>query len=276
MNKVIFNEGGQPIFLDDLKTIQDFAIGQLGNLLYVLGREEDTFLLNDMSAEFISNDTNTSTFKTKKNWIVNKGLIYEIPETTVVVSTWDDPLYVGFKTIESDLRTFEDGQEHACVMTYEAYLSTTKTTNSMLNVFELKTLWALLASKINIDTPAPKYRDISVKFHNGYSGTVQYKDVGDAYRVKIYLSSENLAWETVSGEEDKVTMLFSYNNKIFPYADKTFYADMVIGVGGDTEARAQHATLQNREMSMWLNVNADIDFNTPATCPIRTIFEIPK
>lgn len=276
MNKVIFHEGGQPIFLDDLKTIQDFAMGQLSNLLRVLGQEEDIFLLNDMSGDIVSYDSETgkTTFKIKKNWIVNKGLIFEIPETTVSVLTWEDPLYVGFKSAEIDKRTFEDGQEHACMINHEAFLSTTKTGTSMMNVFDLKTLWNLIAPKINSSIPVQEYKDISVDFRNGYSGKVQYKDVGDAYRVKISVSSDNFAWETYSGSSNPMKMLFTFKDNSFPYANRTFYADVVIGVGGDTEARAQHATLQNREMSVWLDVNSNLDY--PSACPVKTIFEIPK
>lgn len=276
MNKVIFSEGGQPIFLDDLRTIQECALGQLADLLRVLGCEEETFLLDEISGELVSCDTDTSksTFKIKKNWIVSKGLIYEMPETEVVVATWDAPLYVGFKLTESDRRIFENGQEHACKMNYEAFLSTTKTGFSMQNVFELKTLWALIAPKINNNIPVQEYQDIKVEFSNGYNGTVQYKDIGDAYRVKVSLSSENFAWETYSGTNDAMKMLFTFGKNSFPYANRTFYADVVIGVGGDTEARAQHATLQNREMSLWLNVDSNLDY--PAACPVKTIFEIPK
>ena len=276
MNKVIFSEGGQPVFLDDLRTIQECALGQLGRLLHALEGEEDIFLLNEMNAEFVSNDadTNKSTFRIKKNWIVCKGLIHEIPETTVEVATWNDPLYVGFKSTEGDRRVFENGQEHACKMNYEAFLTTTNTGTSMRNVFELKTLWSLIAPKINNNIPVQEYQDIKVQFSNGYKGTVQYKDVGDAYRVKISVSSENFAWETYTGTNDAMKILFTFDRNSFPYANRTFYADVVIGVGGDTEARAQHATLQNREMSLWLNVDSNLDY--PAACPVKTIFEIPK
>lgn len=271
MNKVIFSKGGQPVFLDDLKTIQDFSVAQLGGLLSALGCEEETFLLEDLSAEIVSYDADTgkSTCKVNKNWIVNKSLIYEIPETTVTVTTWDDPLYVGFKSTEIDKRTFEDGQEHACMISYEAYLSTIKTESSMLNVFDLKTLWKLIAPKIKNNISVQEYRDISVVFANGYKGKVQYKDIGDAYRVMINVSSDYLAWET---NLDK--MLFTFNENSFPYEKRKFFADVVIGVGGDTEARSQHATLENREMSVWLDVNSNLDY--PAACPVKTIFEIPK
>lgn len=278
MNKLLFNEGGQPVYLDDLKTLQDTSQDQLGLLLSTLGAKSDVFLMNEMKGSLVSVDTSAgkTTFKTDRNWIVKSGIIYEIPQTTLTVSSWDNPLYVGFKTTESDTRNFEDGQEHNCLETLEAYLSINKSNDSMLNVWNLKTIWALMAPLIKANTSVESYKNISVQFINGYSGTVQYKDVGDAYRVCINISSQNTKWEKVI-DEKIYTGLFSFGNSSFPYSYRTFYADVVLGSGGDTEARAGHASLINREGSVELSgLRTDMDICRPIDCPIKAIFELPK
>lgn len=279
MNKLLFNEGGQPVFLDDLKTLQESPQEQFSMLLAVLGSNEEIFLMNAMTGKLISVDETTgkSTFKTERNRIAKEGVIYEIPETTIVVDSFYDPLYVGFKTTESDRRNFNDGQEHACLAVREAFLSTTKLDDSMQNVWSLKTMWSLMAPLVKANTASESYKNIRVEFRNGYSGIVQYKDVGDAYRIRIDIKSENAEWDTGGiPSADPLTSLLSFTDQDFPYSDRTFYADIVIGVGGDTSARAGHASLVNRENTLWLEGVSGMDFNTPSNCPVKTIFEIPK
>ena len=44
MNKLLFNEGGQPVYLDDLEMIQSEPLNQTGMLLKALGAGTSMFL----------------------------------------------------------------------------------------------------------------------------------------------------------------------------------------------------------------------------------------
>lgn len=46
MNKLIFSEGGQPVCLDDLKTLQDMIVGTIKPLLLALSKT-NVFILDD-------------------------------------------------------------------------------------------------------------------------------------------------------------------------------------------------------------------------------------
>lgn len=274
MNKLLFNEGGQPVFLDDLELMQAEPLSQLGMLLKALGAGTGTYLLKEKNGKMLGPvGDDKESYYIGQNWLVKDGAVYELPGTNIILGD-NDVVYVGVKTVETDERNFDDGQSHACRRTATAYYSTVKTDDDMVKYNDLKEIWSLIALPIKRNTPVATYIDINVSFHNGYSGTVQYMDVGDAYRVRIDIKSNAASWETLSGELDST--LFYFTDKGFPYAWSTFYVDVVLGVGGDTEARAKHAILQNSEGNLRLNGVADNDVNRPMGCAVKTIFEIPK
>ena len=275
MNKLLFNNGGQPVYLDDLRTLQETAQEQIGLLLDGLGGNESVCLFAKASCDLVSfdNETLRPTIKIAKNIVVKDGVLYELPETTLTADSMESSIYIGFKTTEGDVRTFEDGQEHACTQKLEAYWSTVKSSPSMVDALDVKTIWSFMAPLINNNIVTPSYRNISVEFYNGYKGTVQYKDVGDAYRVKINASSSNLEWEKY-GSGDDLTTIFSFNDNSFPYANRTFWANTVIGVGGDDSATESQGTLHNSEGMVYLDANNVVSY--PAVCHVNCIFEIPK
>ncbi|MDE5986552.1 MAG: hypothetical protein K2H16_04635 [Prevotella sp.] len=275
MNRLIFNNGGQPVYLDDLRTLQEAAQTQMAILLEGLSGDESVFLFTKASCELVSfdNETLKPTLKIARNIVVKDGILYELPETTVTADSMESTIYIGFKTIEADVRTFEDGQEHACTQRHEAYWSTVKSSPSMVDALNLKTLWALVAPLINNNIATPNYRNINVQWHNGYTGKVDYKDIGDAYRVRINAASNNFEWEKY-GTGDDNTAIFSFNDDSFPYSNRTFWADTVLGVGGDTSARESKGSIYNHEGTVHLDPNNIISY--PAVCPVRAIFEIPK
>ncbi len=161
MNKMLFSEGGQPLYIDDLKTLQENPTNQMSALLQALGANTSVFLLERFQGELkkLNEGDKTTTFQTKKNWLVLDGIIYEIKETTLVAHSWNDPLYVGVRKSTSDVRTFEDGQERACRETAEAFLTFEKT-EGVFNVSELKTLFDLIAPSIVIKLSETEYKDM--------------------------------------------------------------------------------------------------------------------
>lgn len=274
MNKLLFNEGGQPVYLDDLKILQETPQNQIAQLLSAFGSGETSFLLASLHGDIISIDTTThkTTTKVHKNWLVEDGLIYEIPETTIVVSSWNDPIYVGIKTTEGDARNFEDGQSHPCTENQEAYLSTVKTDESMINVWGLKTIFSLMGSLMSEEQTDAAYKDIDVSFSNGYSGTVQYKELSDCYRIKVKISSTSTAWgDNTSGIVFSIISPDSLLHNVTRFS--TYFA-----TGGDTPDRMHQAYLQFR----WdgtvtlVGITPSSDTDAPDLCTIDTIFEIPK
>lgn len=196
MNKILFSEGGQPLYIDDIKTLQENPANQMSALLQALGANTSVFLLDRFQGELkkIDQSAATTTFQTKKNWLVLDGVIHEIKETTLVAHSWNDPLYVGVRKSNSDVRTFEDGQEHACRETAEAFLSFEKTEGAF-NVFELKTLFDLIGPKMKVESQEWKEEDDAFSHPvNGYHGTIRKKRGPGFLIKKISLESDNTEW----------------------------------------------------------------------------------
>lgn len=275
MIKLLFKEGGQPVYLDDLEALQNNAQTQLGLLLSNLGDGADMYLFEKMEADIVSGDITkgTTTFKTRQNWLAKGGVIYEIPPTTLTVKSWSDPIWLGIKTTETDKRTFDDGQERMCMETTEAYLSTDKTSDDMVNVNQLKTLWQLMAPEIQHNERFSEYQTLKVTWYNGYSGVVKGKDIGDAYRIMINVSSSNTSWE--ENANGKILMAFD-DSAYMIMQNENLFVDVVKGTGGDTPARQMHATLAIREGIVYLEGMGEGDIDTPIFCDIKVIFEIPK
>ena len=271
MNKLLFNQGGQPVFLDDMKLLQDNPGSQAAMLLGGLTGGVNVFLFNSMNGELVSSDvTNgTSTFRISRNWIAWDGIIYEIPETTVTVPSWDTPVYIGLQTTDTGVRTFEDGQQHACVQTTRACLSLEKTDPGMVNVWELKTLFELMGPLVKVREPVSAYKDMRVTFHNGYTGKVQYKEETDYYKVIIKLSSSNPAWGPDSGA------LFGVNPSSYGFMSQKVSNSFL--TGGDTPARQQIAQIKIVDGGAVLSgIDLTGDTNTPLSCPINAMMIIPK
>lgn len=268
MNKLLFNEGGQPVFLDDLELMQAEPLSQLGMLLKALGAGMGTYLLKEFSGKYLATDdaSGKTVYAVNGNWLVKDGVIYELPETSVLMGD-GETLYVGLKTSKSDTRNFDDGQSHVCLQTITGFYSTTKTDDGMVDVKSLKTIWELVAPIIKMFTPEESYKDLAVTFKNGYSGTVQYKDVGDAYRIKVRISSDSDSWD--NGK----LFVFQMDNSLESTILQSFYANIAYPL--NRYATPLHGWLYNDGGNVYIE-GVDGSKYAPHVCWVDTIFEIPK
>lgn len=153
MNRLVFNEGGQPIFLDDIKLLQDNDAGFNRQFLNAISGKSSAFLFQplDMKPLSVDQEKLTTTAKVYAGSIVVAGEIIDFPESTVTVKTWSDPLYVCIKETENEEREFEDGQTRPCRKSVQAYISTSKDGAKVAyNVLELPTLTELLRRNLGL------------------------------------------------------------------------------------------------------------------------------
>ena len=266
---MLFSEGGQPLYIDDLKTLQENPANQMSVLLRVLGGNTSAFLLNRFQGEFKDTEQGQQIiFQTKKNWLVLEGTIYEINETTLTVNSWTDPLYVGDRRLSSEVRTFEDGQERACRETAEAFLTLEKT-EGVFNVNELKTLSDLMASMIAYKIPEKEYKDVNVNMLNGYFGILQER-VEPGYRIiKVNLQSNNSEWSDGKG------ILFEYATTRALNSDKLSSA-FIVGEGVNIENKQIVHIFMSAGKGCLVGNNGVDKLPSPIHCPINTYFIIPN
>lgn len=119
MNKLVFSSGGQPVYLEDLKLLQDNMM-ELVRSLFLLSHGSDAIASDDedyansvglpvyATARHINGcgDANLETMQAHK--LITAEGVYDVPEFTL--HEGDAPLYylLEEKTVES--REFEDGQ----------------------------------------------------------------------------------------------------------------------------------------------------------------------
>ena len=270
MNKILFSEGGQPLYIDDIKTLQENPANQTSALLQALGANTSVFLLDRFQGELkkIDQSAATTTFQTKKNWLVLDGVIHEIKETTLVAHSWKDPLYVGVRKSNSDVRTFEDGQEHACRETAEAFLTLEKT-EGVFDVSELKTLFDLIAPMVIDRLPENEYQNVGWFLKNGYAGQV-LKRVESGYTlIKVDLRSDKSEWTDGPG------VVFEYltTRTVVP---PIMSGAIAVGVStNNDQSQIVHVQVLSGKGKLIGNLGAS-SLPSPANCPINTYFIIPK
>ena len=273
MNRLLFNEGGQPIFLDDIKLLQDNDASFNRQFLNVVTGDSPIFLIKRLESKLISVDPSklTTTAKIFANSVVLSGEIIDFPETTVTVRTWNDPVYVCVTETENEGREFEDGQERACRLSRQAYISTSKDGAKVAyNVLELPTLTELLRRNLGlggVDT----WKNIPVTFFNGYTGQVQYQKQGGSTRIKVKISSMKGEWDAMPGKG----ILFEVDPQVGSFLNRKWSG--TFGTGGDDgshlcalEFYDGKCSLRDlRELSGTSNV-----LDSPIECPVSLIFEI--
>ena len=126
MNRLLFNEGGQPVCLDDLKTLQDLMVETIKALVSSLVRT-NVFILNEYSLLGFSFDSGRYKRTLSAGTLVVDGDFLPWPETTLTLESPEQPIYICVKNKEEDIRTFEDGQSRNCTQSKEVYVSTDQT-----------------------------------------------------------------------------------------------------------------------------------------------------
>lgn len=269
MNRLKFNEGGQPVYVDDLETLQENDTAGMKRLLETLTGGVKAYLLSAVSAEVVSADVDksTTTAKIHGGVAVVDGEFVSWDDTTVVLQTWDDPIYLCIKRTETDNRTFEDGQTRACVVETKGYISTDKSgATESYRVYDLPIMAKLVRKAIGVNDE-PSYKQLKVTFRNGYSGTVAYKELADVYRYKIDIRSNNAA--EIKGSVD----LFCFEDAA-PGGD-AFNTPTRAFV--QTENGVQDFDLYAFEGEVYAGVSLPFDdVNSAAGLPVKIIFDLPK
>lgn len=273
MNRLVFNEGGQPIFLDDIKLLQDNDAGFNRQFLNAISGKSSAFLFQplDMKPLSVDQEKLTTTAKVYAGSIVVAGEIIDFPESTVTVKTWSDPLYVCIKETENEEREFEDGQTRPCRKSVQAYISTSKDGAKVAyNVLELPTLTELLRRNFGlggIDT----WKNIPVTFFNGYTGQVQYQKQGGSTRIKVKISSMKSEWDAMPGKG----ILFEVDSQVGSFLNRKWSG--TFGTGGDDGSHLCALEFYDGKCSLRdlreLSGASDV-LDSPIECPVSLIFEI--
>ena len=271
MNRLKFNEGGQPVYLDDLETLQANSMADVATMAKALATDNETFLLRPLQMEHKGDDSVAGTiiYTVKAGSAMIKGEIVSWEETEVSLSLATDPGYLCIKRTESDSRTFEDGQTRACATSVEAWIATSVSgVQEYYNMWDLPNLVTLLRTQLSI-TDEPAWRNLNVVFLCGYSGTVAVQELTDAYRYKIDISSSDFT--TLTGSVN----LFYIKEDLPGSQSNVLITPTTAFVA--TENGITDFKLRCWEQTMYAEVTLPFDDVTSAAAlPVKIIFELPK
>ena len=198
MNKLRFNEGGQPMFLNDLELLQNNMIEVWDTILKLLADGEEVFVLDDYPYEVDQTVAGQKTMTFPAGILVVRGELYAYDGASLTTTDIDAKPYICLQNTTDDVRLFEDGQERPCRTIGRAYLSYDTTGVEEYYYFTdlvwKKTLPLLLKKKLELnDIP---WVDIPVTFYNGFTGQVQRREIKGETYIRINIKSNNETWAT--------------------------------------------------------------------------------
>lgn len=254
MNKVLFNEGGQPVFLDDLSSIQDYCSETAKMILSSLGVDIDSVFF--VKKPSITRNGTLATFTPGVIWVKEYGLV-PLKEATDIDLGVTGKAFVQLDVSKTTNHDFADGISRPTRLTVSARIVSMEAGSDYV-FFGIGDMMSELASLIDI-TNKTNYQSVEVEWVNGYSGIVEVKAIygGVRYHVKAKSSS-------VSEWADS-TKTICYGSFI-PSVSTMFMT------GGDSPSRdTPHYLILSSEGNMALSKGGDMG---PSFSSIDVTFDV--
>ncbi len=284
MNKLKFNEGGQPVFLNDLALLQDNCDELVQTLMNALTLHEEVIML---TGGMLS--TGTGWCKLSPGYIWAYGEVFHIVEELQVTdeSASATP-YLCVKYTTDDVRLFEDGQNRPCRKCSTLYLSYNSAgADKFVAVPDIyNNYFGLLAKQVI--SPNVQWYNIPFESNNGYTGTIFACEVDGFVRLRLNLSSNNTAWEQCdifvdsTGKGSSLEWIAScftaLDSSNIPSSIKQTLrsSHVALPIKSGTDFGVGFAMLYECEIRFQLIGNYESTSSNPKNTPISLIFNIPK
>ena len=239
MNKLIFIDGGQPFYLEDLQLLQLNNTTIIQAFFGTMLGPEQACLLQPCTMETLSvNPDLSQNVQVSAGTLVYAGMLCPFEAATLKVGKDEYPWICLRKTL-TDLRTFENGQQHYCQEIWSSYLSMSpEGAERSWKLDEVKSYielvdWAL-KNKIKVTR-------IDCRWHNGYSGSFTAKDVRNGSDIEYTLTATSTSskWSDTStgykalvGTIDNPTYsdyLLNKKTPSFAYEGKQYHIEFLRG-----------------------------------------------
>ncbi|MBR0183089.1 MAG: hypothetical protein IJQ05_07440 [Bacteroidaceae bacterium] len=218
-NKILFSEGGQPVFLDDLKLIQDNGVSMNGALIRALTGQDGACLVEKYRYDD-SGDVRT----VYANAIVYDGEIIPFEDGEFSISEMmtnpDQDVYVCIGQSTTDVRTFKDGTEHNCRIGRVAFL-TLEEVAANVDCFPISTLDCLAdLLRDRIELPRKdNWHEVNLTIKEGWECSLSYKKLEDRWRVKLVIGvTGSPSAQLLAGEITCVATCTDIDR--FPFVDR--------------------------------------------------------
>lgn len=299
MNKLKFNAGGQPVYLDDFNVLQElpaeYASAILRGLLTSPVIEGE---IKKLKAMFPFGTENIRGYFLHfypiqiegSRWRFDPGCIFLDGEILDFAGGGFDlisgsPFYVIVHNDPLNVRTLDNGSQESCGVSRYAEISATPSEtlpsypSSQLGDL-MDTIALKMRAKLNI--LSEEWTPLNVTFKNGYSGTVERRETTDCYRIKIKIRSGNNS--TVEGTRLNLFDILDDpwdGLRDFSDASCVFYTSGNGNSGGNyilhgsDDALSCLRILPSGETYVE-RVNGSTAAWRPSSTPINVIFDLPK
>lgn len=286
MNKLKFNAGGQPVYLDDLNVLQElpaeYASAILRGLLtspIIEGEIKNLKAMVHFGTENIRGYfLHFYPTQIGSRWHFEPGCIFLDGEILDFAGgTFDlnsgNLFYVIVHNDPLNVRTLDNGSQESCGVSRYAEISATPSEtlpsypSSQLGDL-MDTIALKMRAKLNI--LSEKWVPLRVTFFNGYSGTVEYRELTDCYRIRIDISSEE-QFEDVQGD----ILLFGTHGSGWPGRYRNQRSGL-FGAGGDDNSNTAYISFGQDGYAMLCSLGANPTSWSPGHCSVKTIFDVPK
>ena len=250
MKKILFNNGGQPTYLDDIETLQDVVFtttkgiveGLAGEGVYLVDKPELRPLAGN-NYWYIVSPTRV---------LVNGQVVIATGTAGFKVSN----LYLHVYERDVDARVLANGTTAPCAKeTVAEWVYNPADASGMYSALDMKTVRQAVAEQIYEDNTIV-WPD-SEAHYNGYHGTIKRQEMGNIARYIVNLESEQTSWNS-----DGVFKIFSNDDEIccpiFKSGDDMaiLYRDSFDGIG----IRGLNGALSG----------------SPSTHPIHVVFDVAQ
>lgn len=196
MNRLLISEGGQPVVLEDLKLLQDNSQTLLDQLIQLMTGGAAAFLTAPVSVTTVGAAAGSTTFRVASGVIYHEGGFYPFAGEDIEVRD-GYAIHVCLRRTETDLRTFEDEQKHACCETISAYLSpVTDGAYKSFRLEQLSTFNELL--RLNVGNVSGVWTPLQVVYGNGYQGIFKFRQLEGDVEFSIDVVSSQKGWSDAS------------------------------------------------------------------------------
>lgn len=208
MNRIKFNEGGQPVFLDDFKLLQDNQQCFVDNLIHILSGDTNV-IISGAEVDYQDIEGRDDALKV----IVGEGKAFiggDIVEWTSpleieYVYDVDDDIYLVVSEQDEDLRDFNDGNQRYCRTTKKVSLSKSKEGLEAINIFAQTSFPEALKKVLGMGVSSGlQWYNVSIPSEyiaNGFSVGLSYCiPAHGQLRIKLILQSNDATWSNNVGE----------------------------------------------------------------------------
>jgi hypothetical protein len=249
MKKLKFNEGGQPIYLDDIQTLQESMGSALCGLVAALLASD--WSQKNITTAFLADPTRTKDGSYVGGWVYYDGNLLQY--TNNLTPALIDPSgYLNIYKTEADSRVMADGSTANCTETMYATVDSAEDAQALASID-----WKTVSVMTELITDV-KWKNTGVTLKNGYTGVLKYgndKYVGEV-KMKAELESTASTWE------DSRHIVATFNP--VPYSGSTHKAVTLYNLSG----QSYRVYLNDNYVALAVDCASGM---TPADCPVRFI-----